>query len=53
MRTPQRLRGEGQLAILGRRGSVTIKELVLPMRGEAVNEDFRMLALEPFIDEVL
>ncbi|KAK8113416.1 metallo-beta-lactamase domain protein [Apiospora sp. TS-2023a] len=37
----------------GKRASVTVKQLVVMMHGEAVNEEVRILALEPFMEEVL
>lgn len=33
--------------------SITVKQLVILMHGEGVNEEVRMLALEPFMEEVL
>ncbi|KAK8091575.1 hypothetical protein PG997_001936 [Apiospora hydei] len=43
----------GQAAGPGKRGTVTTGELVLLMHGGAVSEDVRLMALEPFTDEVL
>ena len=37
----------------GRPGSVTVKELVLAVHGDAIDEQVREMALEPFMDEVL
>jgi glyoxylase-like metal-dependent hydrolase (beta-lactamase superfamily II) len=37
----------------GTRASITVKQLVVMMHGEAVNEEVRILALEPFMEEVL
>ena len=53
MQIPQYLYSKGQLVILKKRESVIIKKLVLPIRGKAVNKDFRILTLKPFIDKVL
>lgn len=39
----------------GRRGtaSVTVKELVIAMHGDGIDDELREMVLEPFIDEVL
>ncbi|POS77647.1 metallo-beta-lactamase superfamily protein [Diaporthe helianthi] len=37
----------------GKRATITVKQLVLMMHGEAVNEEVRIMALEPFMEEVL
>ena len=37
----------------GRPASVTVKELVLAVHGDAIDEQVREMALEPFMDEVL
>lgn len=37
----------------GRMASLTVKELVIAMHGDALDEEVREKALEPFVDEVL
>ncbi|KAI1197710.1 hydroxyacylglutathione hydrolase [Nemania serpens] len=44
----RRARGDGRA-----RSRITTKQLVTLIHGDGLNEDIRMLALEPFMDEVL
>ncbi|KAL6232653.1 hypothetical protein BDW75DRAFT_247060 [Aspergillus navahoensis] len=37
----------------GKKASVTVKELVVLVHGDGIDEEIRKMALEPFIDEVL
>ncbi|OBT69833.1 hypothetical protein VE03_00981 [Pseudogymnoascus sp. 23342-1-I1] len=51
-REKQVLRALGRVRSRGGK-SVTVKDLVTEIYGESLNEDTRILALEPFIDKVL
>ncbi|KAL4887523.1 beta-lactamase-like protein [Aspergillus karnatakaensis] len=51
--TLDRLNKESQRNGLGKRASATVKELVVLVHGNGLDEEVRKMALEPFIDEVL
>ncbi|CEL03212.1 Putative Hydroxyacylglutathione hydrolase [Aspergillus calidoustus] len=51
--TLDRLKKEMRRTGQGKRASVTVKELVVLIHGEGIDEEVRKMALEPFIDEVL
>jgi glyoxylase-like metal-dependent hydrolase (beta-lactamase superfamily II) len=53
LETLAKLRSEQKAAGRKKAVSVTVKDLVMLMHGEEVNDEVRALALEPFIDEVL
>jgi hypothetical protein len=51
--TLDRLNKEMRRTGQGKRESVAVKELVVLIHGEGIDEEVRKMALEPFIDEVL
>ncbi|KKK15181.1 hypothetical protein AOCH_005068 [Aspergillus ochraceoroseus] len=51
--TLNRLRKESNSTGQGKKPSVTVKELVVLMHGDYLDEEMRKMALEPFIQEVL
>ena len=53
LQTLERIRSKERDMGQGRIGSVTVKELVLAVHGDRIDEQVREMALEPFMDEVL